>query len=126
MLLNPVLAKRHVEGLCELMIDPIEAFVRRLDDGSDRIEFNMSRAMTELTLDVVGSALFGRGMADLARRLGPTVTGGLRAAEQAARVILVANPPWWLTRAWGNFLHRAPVLPPPLNRVQSIMRTLGK
>jgi cytochrome P450 len=126
MLLNPVLAKRHVEGLCELMIDPIEAFMRRLDDGSDRIEFNMSRAMTELTLDVVGSALFGRGMADLARRLGPTVTGGLRAAEQAARVILVANPPWWVTRAWGNFLHRAPLLPPPLNRVQSIMRTVDE
>jgi cytochrome P450 len=126
MMLNPVLAKRHVEGLCELMIDPIEAFMRRLDDGSDRIELNMTRAMTELTLDVVGSALFGRGMAELARRIGPTVTGGLRAAERAARLILLANPPWWATRATAAFIHRAPLLPPPFSRVQSIMRTVDE
>jgi cytochrome P450 len=124
MLLNPVLAKRHLEGLCELMINPIEAFMERFDDGSDELELNMSRAMTELTLDVVGSALFGRGMADLAREIGRSVTGGLRAAERAARLILLTNPPWWLARASASFVHRAPVLPPGLRRIQSIMRTV--
>src|SRR5207248_5982870 len=58
MLLTPMFAKRHLIGLCDLMIDPIEALMERLDDGSDRIELSMTRAMTELTLDVVGSALF--------------------------------------------------------------------
>src|SRR5437588_5708999 len=64
MMLNPVLAKRHLETLFALMIAPIGQFMERLDDGSERIELTMTQAMTELTLDVVGSALFGRGMAD--------------------------------------------------------------
>lgn len=126
MMLAPVFAKRHVNGLCELIIDPIEAFAARLDDGSDRIEFSMSRAMTELTLDVVGSALFGRGMADLARRIGPTVTAGLRAAERATRLILISNPPWWLARGAAAFVHHAPLLPPPLSQLQTIMRTVDE
>lgn len=125
MLLTPLFAKRHLIGLVDLMIDPIEAFVERLSNGGqaqDRIPLNMSQGMTELTLDVVGSALFGRGMADLATRLGPTVTTGLRAAERATRAIMLVNPPWWLFRGWTSFLHRAPLLPPPLSRIQSIMR----
>ena len=122
MLLGPLFAKRHLVGLCDLMIDPIETFMDRLDDGSDRIRLNMSQAMTELTLDVVGSALFGRGMADLAVRMGPSVTTGLRAAERATRGIMLVNPPWWLFRAWANFVHHAPFLPPPLSRIQGIMR----
>ncbi len=123
-LLTPLFAKRHLRGLLDLMIDPIEAFVDRLDDGTDRIAVNMSQGMTELTLDVVGSALFGRGMADLAKRLGPTVTTGLRAAERTTRAIMLVNPPGWLFRAWASFLHHAPVLPPPLSRIQGIMRTV--
>ncbi len=126
MMLNPVLAKRHVDGLCELMIDPIEEFVARFDTGANRIEIDMTRAMTELTLDVVGSALFGRGMADLARRIGPAVTSALRAAERATRLIMLINPPWWLTRASANFIHHAPLLPPPLSRLQTIMRTVDE
>ena len=125
-LLNPLFAKRRLVGLCDLMIDPIEAFMDRLDDGSDRIRLNMSQAMTELTLDVVGSALFGRGMADLAVRLGPSVTTGLRAAERATRAIMLVNPPWWLFRAWANFVHHAPLLPPPMRRIQGIMRDVDE
>jgi len=124
MLLTPLFAKRHLVGLVDLMVDPIERFMGRLDNGAQRIGLNMARAMTELTLDVVGSALFGRGMADLAKRLGPTVTTGLRAAERTTRGIMLVNPPWWLFRAWGKFLHHAPLLPPPLARIQSIMRTV--
>lgn len=126
MLLNPLFAKRHLRGLVELMVDPIERFLERLDNGSPRIGLNMSRAMTELTLDVVGCALFGRGMADLARQLGPTVTTGLRAAERTTRGIMLVNPPAWLFRAWANFLHNAPLLPPPLSRIQGIMRSVDE
>jgi cytochrome P450 len=126
MLLTPLFAKRHLLGLVDLMIDPIEQFMERLDNGSDRIGVHMSRAMTELTLDVVGCALFGRGMADLAQRLGPTVTTGLRAAERTTRGIMLVNPPAWLFRAWANVLHHAPLLPPPLSRIQGIMRSVDE
>jgi cytochrome P450 len=63
-------------------------------------------------------------MAELARQIGSSVTGGLRAAERATRLILLTNPPWWLARASATFVHHAPLLPPPLNRIQSIMRTV--
>lgn len=126
MLLTPLFAKRHLIGMCDLMIDPIERLMQRLDDGSDRIELTMTRSMTELTLDVVGSALFGRGMADLARQIGPDVTFGLRAAERATRAIMLVNPPWWLFRAWASFVHHAPLLPPPVNRVQAVMRNIDE
>ena len=70
MMLNPVLAKRHLVQLFDLMVDPVSDYMAKLDDGSVRINVDMTAGMTELTLDVVGSALFGRGMADLARRIG--------------------------------------------------------
>src|SRR5581483_8900775 len=80
--------------------------------------------MTELTLDVVGSALFGQGMADLARRIGPIVTDGLRAAEVATRLLLVANPPVWGVRAVAKVIDRTPFLPPPLSNLHDVMRTV--
>src|SRR3954470_2767226 len=43
MLLNPLMAKRHVRGMVDLMIDPIESFVERLDDdASDPVEIEMA------------------------------------------------------------------------------------
>jgi cytochrome P450 len=126
MLLNPVLAKRHLESLFELMVEPVEAFLGRLDDGSDRVSLQMSQAMTELTLDVVGSALFGRGMADLARRIGPRVTYGLRSAERATRLMLVFNPPRVLARALVLLVRHAPVLPPRVSGVQEVLKVVDE
>jgi cytochrome P450 len=125
MLINPVLAKRHLSNLFELMVDPIEAFLTRLDSGGrPRRELDMSEAMTELTLDIVGSALFGRGMADLARKIGPTVTLGLRAAELATRLILLVNPPTLVARGCASVVRRVPVLPPPLDRLHRVLATI--
>ncbi len=125
MMLNPVLAKRHLASLFGLMLDPIEAAADRLDSGgAARRGIEMQGEMTELTLEVVGSALFGRGMADFARRVGRSVTHGLRAAERATRVLVIANPPNWLARGVAEFVHHAPLLPPPLSSVQAVMRTI--
>ena len=119
MLLNPVMARRHLTGLFDLMVTPIDTFMEGVGG-----EIDMTEAMTELTLDVVGSALFGRGMADLARRIGPTVTMALRAAERFTRLIVVANPPVWMARATSEAIRRAPWLPPPLDRLQDAMVTI--
>lgn len=126
MLINPVLAKRHLESLFELMVEPIEAFVQKLDDGSDRIALEMSDGMTELTLDVVGSALFGRGMADLARRIGRNVTYGLRGAERATRLILIFNPPALLARALALAVRHVPLWPPPISGLHDVLATVDK
>lgn len=124
LLLNPVLAKRHLEDLFELMVTPIARLARQLEQGRERVELDVTEAMTALTLDVVGSALFGHGMADLARRIGPRVTLGLRAAERATRLMLIANPPTALARASAALVRHAPLLPPPLSSLRDVMTTI--
>jgi cytochrome P450 len=126
MLLNPIMAKRHVKGMCGLMIDPIDAFTGALDDGRDAIELEMTGAMTALTLDVVGAALFGHRFGELGARMKTVVTGGLRAAEVATRLLFVASPPPALIRMSAAAIHHAPVLPPPLSRIQWVMRTIDE
>ncbi|WP_138974484.1 cytochrome P450 [Patulibacter medicamentivorans] len=125
MMINPVLAKRHLTDLFDLMVDPIERFVARYeDDPAARQPIEMTEAMTELTLDVVGSALFGRGMADLAQQIGSRVTLGLRASERAARLMLAGNPPTPLTRAAVSIIQHVPFLPPPLNQLHDVLSTI--
>ncbi len=126
MMLNPVMAKRHVKGMCGLMIEPIESFVADQDAHGDRFEIEMPSAMTALTLDVVGAALFGQQFGDLALRMRKVVTGGLRASERATRVLMIADPPRQLIRAWAAFVHHAPLLPRSLARVQWVMRTIDE
>ena len=124
MMLNPVMAKRHLNGLCELMIDPIERFTERIENQPDESEIEMVSAMVELTLDVVGAALFGRALGDLSKRLGNTVTDGLRAAEIATRLLMVVYPPVWMVRLAGNVIQRSPVMPPPLDKPRHVLRTI--
>jgi cytochrome P450 len=126
MLLNPVMAKRHVREMGDLMIDPVERFLAGFDDGGERIELEMAGAMTELTLDVVGAALFGHRFGDIARQMRRVVTSGLRSAEVATRLMMVAAPPVWLTRAFAAAIHHSPYMPPPLDRVQWVMRTVDE
>ncbi|MDQ3571340.1 MAG: cytochrome P450 [Actinomycetota bacterium] len=121
MMLNPVMSKRHVRGMVDLMIDPIEDFVSGVDPHA---EIDMTGSMTELTMDVVGAALFGHQFGDVARQMKSVVTTGLRSAEVATRLLMVAAPPVWLMRGVAEAIHHAPVLPPPLGRLQWVMRTV--
>src|SRR4051812_10778844 len=124
MMLNPLMAKRHVMGMGELMIEPIAAFVDELDRGGDEVELEMAGAMTALTLDVVGAALFGHQFGELAHKMRRVVTSGLRAGEHATRLLMVFAPPTWLVRAAGAAIHRSPFVPRPLDRLQWVMRTV--
>jgi len=124
MLLNPVMAKRHVRGMCGLMIDPIAGFVADLDAAGDEIEIEMAGAMTALTLDVVGAALFGHQFGELAHKMKSVVTGGLRAGERATRLLFVVAPPASIIRLAAATIHHAPLLPKPLSRIQWVMRTV--
>lgn len=126
MMLNPVLAKRHLKDLCELMIDPIEGFMDELDAGAQRTDIEMVEAMTALTLDVVGAALFGREMGDLARKLKRAVTDALRTAEVGARLMMVADPPVWLARGLASIVHHAPIMPPPLSKPNWALKAIDK
>ena len=124
MMLNPLMAKRHVMGMGELMIRPIADFVDELDNRGDEMELEMAGAMTALTLDVVGAALFGHQFGELARRMGRLMTSGLRAGEHATRLLMLFAPPVWLVRAAGLVIHRSPYVPRQLRSLQGVMRTV--
>jgi cytochrome P450 len=124
MLLNPTMSKRHVRGMVDLMVDPIESYVDGL--RGDRVEVEMAGQMVELTLDVVGTALFGHRFGDVAHKMQGVVTTGLRAAEVATRLLMIVAPPVPLMRAAGGVIHHAPLLPPPLDGLQWVMKTVDK
>ena len=91
--------------------------MEELDDGRDRIEIEMAGAMVELTMDVVGAALFGHQFGDVARKMKQRRDRRACArAEVATRLLMVAAPPVWAMRAVGGVIHHAPLLPPPLDR----------
>ena len=126
MMLNPFFGRRQLNGMIDLMVNPIERYVGALDAQGDGFEVEMVRDMTELTLDVVGSALFGQGLGSVARKMGRAVTTGLRLGEFAARLTLVASPPAWAVKLVGATVHHAPLLPPPLDRAQLTMRAIDQ
>ena len=52
MMLNPLMGRRHLNGVVDLMIDPIAAYVDGLGDDGGPFDVEMVADMTELTLDV--------------------------------------------------------------------------
>ncbi|WP_069162726.1 cytochrome P450 [Nocardia altamirensis] len=123
-LLSPMFGRRHLNGLVDLMIEPIQASIDALDAHSGRVEIDMVGEMVELTLNVVGNALFGQQFGRIAHSMSGYVTGGLRFAERLERVFLVAAPPKLLWRAAARTAFTPVPLPPPLHRIQKIVRIL--
>lgn len=91
-MLSPMFAKRHLNGLVDLMIEPIEEARDKLDSGLDRVEIEMVDEMVQLTLNVVGSALFGRQFGPLAEVMSPIVTQGLRLGEKLLGPLSALSP----------------------------------
>ncbi len=125
-MLNPFFARRQLNGMIDLMVDPVERYVADLESRGDGFELEMVADMTMLTLDVVGTALFGRELGSVAKTMGHAVTTGLRLGEVAARITLVAAPPAWAVKLLGHTVHYAPLLPPPLDRAQFTMRAIDR
>ncbi len=55
--LNPTFARRHLNEMVDLMLDPIERVTAEIDAGA---EFDMHELMVEATLRVVANALFSQ------------------------------------------------------------------
>lgn len=123
-LIQPLLGRRELHRLGEHMVTAAEAGLDRWDSLADGETVDVAEAMTHLTLDVVGRALFGATLGDVADRLRPAVDTGLQTAVIAARLQLLLALPRRFVDATGRFVSRWPLLPPPLNRVQGAMRTI--
>ncbi|MFI7003330.1 cytochrome P450 [Nocardia sp. NPDC050175] len=125
-MITPMFAKRHLHGLIDLMIEPIEASVARIDARHGRVEVDMVGEMVELTLNVVGNALFGQQFGRIAVGMSHLVTDGLRFAERLERLFIVAAPPKQVWRAAAAVALTPIPLPPPFRRIQRVAQTLDK
>ena len=107
-LVQPLFAKRHIAEFVGYMTD---ATGDSLDEGplaglGEGARLDMNRAMMELTLDVVGRALFGADLTgETARRVGPAMndvlTLGSRMVRRLPTFLLASLPGFDLRRAIG-------------------------
>jgi cytochrome P450 len=124
-LMQPVFHKRHLDRLVPHMTAATGDFLDRWQPARSKgAGVDMSAAMTEVTLDVVGRALFGATLVDAVDRLRPAVAVGLDTALVAARLQMLVPVPRSVVDAVAKVVDRAPVLPPPLGRVRRSMHTI--
>jgi cytochrome P450 len=119
--LNPTFARRHLNGIVDLMIDPITDVADALDAGAP---FDIHETMVEATLRVVANSLFSQDFGPLVQSMSDLATRGLRHAERLQRLGLwgLMPRPVYSTLNWLTF--SGVRLPPPLRDMQQIVLTL--
>jgi cytochrome P450 len=119
--LNPTFARRHLNEIVDLMIDPIERVTAELP--AER-EFDIHATMVEATLRVVANALFSQDFGPLVHSMKDLTTRGLRRTERLGRIGLLGlmPRPVYDTLNWCTF--SGVPLPPPLREGQKIALTL--
>ncbi len=122
--LNPTFARRHLNELVDLMIDPIERVAAELAERGDDVAFDMHTTMVETTLRVVANALFSQDFGPIVHGMKDLTTRGLRRTERLARVGLLGllPRPVYEAMTWSTF--SGIPLPPPLREGQKIALAL--
>ena len=119
--LNPTFARRHLNEIVDLMIDPIERITAHVEPEA---EFDMHAAMVEATLRVVANALFSQDFGPLVHSMKDLTTRGLRRTERLARLGLwgLMPRPVYDALSWCTF--SGVPLPPPVREGQKIALAL--
>ena len=119
--LNPTFARRHLNEIVDLMIDPIERITTELPAQQP---FDMHATMVEATLRVVANALFSQDFGPLVHSMKDLTTRGLRRTERLGRIGLLGllPRPVYDTLSWCTF--SGVPLPPPLREGQKIALAL--
>ena len=84
-LLQPLFASRHVTGFAPVMAEAAERTVTRWDALPDGSVLDLTTALGDLTLGVVGRTLFGADLAGTATRVGAAVTALQRVVVGASK-----------------------------------------
>ena len=119
--LNPTFARRHLNEMVDLMIDPIDRVTADLDSG---IAFDLHATMVEATLRVVANALFSQDFGPLVHSMNDLATRGLRRTEKFGRLGLwgLMPRPVYDSLMWCTF--SGVPLPPPFREAQHITLAL--
>jgi cytochrome P450 len=113
--LNPTFARRHLNEIVDLMIDPIERVTADVVPGA---RFDMHTTMVEATLRVVANALFSQDFGPLVYTMKQLVTRGLRRTERLGRLGLCGLVPRPVYRGMAWCTYSGVPLPPPLREGQ--------
>jgi len=124
-LIQPMFAKRHLGQFAGHMTSAITSCLDEWDARPDGGRFDAAGAMSALTLEVVGRALFGAELAADAARIGPATVVGLRTGILAARLQLAFAPPRWVIDR-GRAIFRLPILTPRLKRFRDAIATIDE
>lgn len=122
--LNPTFARRHLNTIVDLMIDPIERATDELTEQGDGVQFDMHAAMVETTLRVVSNALFSQDFGPIVHSMRDLTTRGLRRTELLARLGLLGLLPRPVYEAIATSTFSGIPLPPPLREGQRIALAL--
>jgi cytochrome P450 len=119
--LNPTFARRHLNGIVDLMIDPIDRVTAGVEP---QVRFDMHTLMVEATLRVVANALFSQDFGPLVHSMKDLTTRGLRRTERLGRIGLwgLMPRPVYSALTWCTF--SGVPLPPPLREGQRIALAL--
>jgi cytochrome P450 len=120
--LNPTFARRHLNGLVGLMIEPIADVTAALGTG----EFDIHETMVGTTLRVVANALFSQDFGPLVQSMNDMATRGMRRAEKLERLGLWGLMPRPVYDALNWCVCSGVHLPPPLRDIQDIVLTLDR
>ncbi|QUR67232.1 cytochrome P450 [Mycobacterium spongiae] len=123
--LNPTFARRHLNELVNLMIDPIADVTAALPTGGGQ-QFDMHQTMVEATLRVVANALFSQDFGPLVQSMNDLATRGLRQAEKLERLGLWGLMPRAVYDALLWCVYSGVQLPPPLRGMQEITLELDR
>ena len=121
-LIQPVLGRRQIDGLVQPMVEATREYLDRFTPPTPPQTVLLGEEMTEVTLDVVGRALFGNGLAQHLDRLRPAVSRGMSIALVAARLQMIAGVGRGFIDRAGRLIRRVP-LPWPLHRIRGVMST---
>jgi cytochrome P450 len=119
--LNPTFARRHLNGIVDLMIHPITDVTDTLGIGA---RFDIHQTMVEATLRVVANSLFSQDFGPLVESMNDLATRGLRHAERLQRLGLWGLMPPQVYDALHWLAFSGVHLPPPLRDMQDITLTL--
>jgi cytochrome P450 len=119
--LNPTFARRHLNEIVDLMVDPIERVTAGL---AAQQKFDMHATMVEATLRVVANALFSQDFGPLVHSMKDLTTRGLRRTERLGRIGLLGLMPRPVYDALSWCTFSGVPLPPPLREGQKIALAL--
>lgn len=124
--LNPTFARRHLNNLTELMIDPIVDANRRLVAQGDGVEFDMHDTMVDVTLRVLANALFSQDFGPLVDSVNDLIAQGMRKHEVLARLALWGLLPRRVYDGMIKLVRSGARLPPPGRGLQNIVKSLDR